>query len=262
MNHYENIPEELKNLEQWVCTHDGSKVPMKAFEHEAASSTNPETWSDFSTALEVVEKGYYDYCGFVFNDNGFVGIDIDDGYDEYGLMNPLSADIIGKCKSYTEKSKSGRGFHILLKGNLPFKGKNNLTGVEIYKAARFFIMTGNTLLYNNIVENQEAIDYVVEKYFPEQRDSKTQAACGSRIYSPVWEIPKNNRIKLRPTYPSIPAGSRNICLTSLAGMLHNIGYSKQQIYDELIYANKVACDPSLEKNELQTICNSVTRYKR
>ena len=262
MNHYENIPEELKTLAQWVCTHDGSKVPMKAFENEAASSTNSSTWSDFSTALNAVENGHYDYCGFVFNDNGIVGIDIDTGYDEDGLMSQLAADILGHCESYTEKSKSGRGFHILLRGTLPFKGKNNLAGVEIYKAARYFIMTGDTLLYRNIVENQEAIDYVVEKYFPEQRDGKRQAAYGSRIYSPVWETPKNNRIKLRPVYPRIPAGSRNICLTSLAGMLHNLGYSKQQIYDELVYANTVACDPSLDRNELRTICNSVTRYKR
>jgi hypothetical protein len=43
---------------------------------------------------------------------------------------------------------------------------------------------------------------------------------------------------------------------------NNQGYSKQQIYEEIIYANTVACDPPLDKNELQTICNSVTRYKR
>ena len=87
-------------------------------------------------------------------------------------------------------------------------------------------------------------------------------AYGGRIYCPIWEMPENNRIKLRPVYPRIPNGSRNICLTSLAGMLHNQGYSKQQIYDELLYCNTVACDPPLDRGEIQTICNSVTRYKR
>lgn len=29
MVNYDNIPEELKNLNQWVCAMDGSKVPMK-----------------------------------------------------------------------------------------------------------------------------------------------------------------------------------------------------------------------------------------
>ena len=66
--YYDNIPEELKKLDQWVCANDGSKVPMKAWENEAASSTNPETWSDFETALESYNQHYYDYCGFVFAD--------------------------------------------------------------------------------------------------------------------------------------------------------------------------------------------------
>lgn len=262
MTNYENIPGELKLLEQWVCARDDSKVPMKAFENKAASSTNPETWSPFDTAYKAVSKGNYEYCGFVFADNGLVGIDIDTGYDEDGFLTPLAATIIGRCQSYTEKSKSGRGFHILLRGTLPFKGKNNLAGVEIYKAARYFIMTGDTLLYREIEENQDAIDFVVETCFPETRQEKNSNDYGSRIYSPIWELPENNRIKLRPVYPRIPNGSRNICLTSLAGMLHNQGYGKQHIYDELIYCNTVACDPPLDRHELQTICNSVTRYKR
>ena len=262
MIRYENIPNELRELPQWVCTSGDSKIPMKAYENEAASSTNPQTWATFDVADESVSKGFYDYLGFVFADNGYVGIDIDDAYDEDGLISPLAAEIIGKCKSYTEKSKSGTGFHILLKGTLPFKGKNNLAGVEIYKSARYFIMTGDTLLYSDIEENQSAIDYIVEKYFPEARQEKETSEYGSRIYTPIWELPENNRIKLRPVYPRIPDGSRNICLTSLAGMLHNQGYSKQQIYDELIYCNTVACEPPLDRCELRAICNSVTRYKR
>lgn len=262
MTHYENIPSELKELKQWVCTYADSKVPMQATALGCASSTDSRTWSSFETASESVAKGSFDYCGFVFNDNGIVGIDIDAGFDEDGLVSPLAADIIDMCRSYTEKSKSGRGFHILLKGELPFKGKNNLAGVEIYKTARYFIMTGNTLLYRQIEANQAAINYVVDKYFPNTRQDKECATCGDRIYSPIWEAPAGNRFKLRPVYPRIPDGSRNICLTSLAGMLHNQGYSKQQIFDELIYANTVACDPPLDRNELKSICNSVTRYKR
>lgn len=257
-----NIPLSLTALDQWVVVSSNSKVPLDAKTGQAASSTNHDTWSDFFTSKKVVEDGLASYVGFVFADNGFVGIDIDTGFDEEGFMTPLAADIIGHCKSYTEKSKSGRGFHILLRGTLPFKGKNNLAGVEIYKSARYFIMTGDTLLYRSIEENQEAIDYVVEKYFPETRQEKVTSEYGGRIYSPIWELPENNRIKLRPVYPRIPDGSRNICLTSLAGMLHNQGYSKQQIYEELLYANTVACDPPLDRAEIRAICNSVTRYKR
>ena len=262
MSQYEHIPQALKELDQWVCVHADSKVPMKSFEREAASSTDPDTWSPFATAVQAVADGHYDSIGFVFNDNGFVGVDVDIGYDEDGFLTPVAADILGKCQSYTERSRSGRGFHILLRGTLPFKGRNNLNGVEIYRSSRYFIMTGDAIVYHTLRENQEAIDYVVQKYFPEVKRDENSKSMGNRVYTPIWEKPVGSRIKLRPVYPRIPNGCRNICLTSLAGMLHNQGYSKAQIYDELIYCNTVACDTELPRNELQTIVNSVTRYKR
>ena len=256
-----NIPEELRNLRQWVCTKGDSKVPMMAHKLCAASSTDETSWSHFDTARMSVEMGYYDYVGYVFNNNGIIGIDIDDGYDTDGFMSELAADIISKCESYTEKSKSGRGFHILLKGSLPFKGKNNLKGVEIYKSARYFIMTGETLLYNNIVENQDAIDYIIEKYFPDVREGESNRNLSNRIYTPIW-VKTEGKIGLRPEYPPIPDGTRNISLTSVAGQWHTLGYNKEEIYRELLYVNSVACKPPLDVSEIQCIVNSVTRYKR
>ena len=260
---YDNIPEELRRLKQWVCANDGSKVPMQAGVPFPASSTNPNTWSTFEDAVFAVENGYYDYIGFVFNDNGIVGIDIDDGFDEDGILSDLAHDIISKCQSYTERSKSGRGYHIFVMGDIPFKGKNNLAGVEVYKTARFFIMTGDsTMPYLYIRENQPALDHIVDKYFPETRERKTTTVT-PRIYNPEWDCPKGcKRIRIKPRYPTIHDGCRNICLTSLAGMMHSIGYTKGQIYRELQYANSTACDPPLDDGELRAICNSVTRYRR
>ena len=198
----------------------------------------------------------------MFNDNGIVGIDIDNGYDADGFLSPIAADIIGKCKSYTERSKSGRGFHILLRGELPFKGKNNRNGVEIYNAARFFIMTGDVLLFSNITENQQAIDYVVGKYFPETKESNG-GNTNPKIYTPIWENPVTDGIvKVRPTYPIIGDGGRNISLTSLAGQLHTIGYDRSVILTELRYVNQTACKPPLDDGEIMSIVTSITKYKR
>jgi hypothetical protein len=260
---YDNIPQELRVLNQWVCANADSKVPMQANRPYAASSTNPATWASFEDALWAVEHGYYDYLGFVFNDNGIVGIDIDDAFDASGGISDLAADIISRCQAYTERSKSGRGYHIFVKGDVPFKGKNNLAGVEMYKTARFFIMTGHQAsAARHIPVNQEALDYIVDKYFPETREHKSTTVT-PRIYNPEWDSPKGSkRVRIRPNYPVIPDGCRNICLTSLAGMMHSIGYTKGQIYRELQYANNTACNPPLLDGELRTICNSVTRYRR
>ena len=260
------IPEELEKFNQWVCAYDCSKVPMRAFEPKAASCSDPLTWSTFNTAVAAVMSNKYDYLGFVFNDNGIVGIDIDAGYDEDGLLTPEAADIISACNSYTEHSRSGRGFHILVKGFLTFSGRNNRRGVEIYQKGRYFILTGYPISCcpEDIRLNQEGIDYVVQKYFPDMRPlGKAEKKVNpSRVYNPEWSLPKDGKVRLRPVYPRITPGNRNLCLTSLAGMMHSQGYSKEQIYDELVYCNTVACDPSLSKRELKTIANSVTRYKR
>ena len=256
------IPSELKQLNQWVCCWDNSKIPMRAWEKRGASSVSPDTWSDFATAEEAVSKGYYDYLGFVFNNNGIVGIDIDTGFED-GFLTPLCADIMNHCQSYTEKSRSGRGVHIFIKGTLPFHGKNNMNGVEIYQSRRFFIMTGHTLIFDRIIENQEAIDYIVDTYFQlPERDSKAQKPESYRIYSPIWEKPQNGRFPLTPHYPEIPAGGRNISLASLAGSLHQTGYDAREIYRILCQVNAGKCKPPLPDREVMTIVESITKYRR
>lgn len=259
---YDNIPPELIALPRWVCVWKNSKIPMQASVKKGASSVNPETWSWFETAKKAVEDGRYDNLGFVFYDDGIIGIDIDCGYDEDGFLSEISIDCMRACRSYTEQSRSGRGIHILVKGILPFAGKNNRMGVEIYSSSRYFIITGEKLIYDKIIENQEAIDYIVEKYFSEVEKENESTGSTGRIYSPHYAKPEKGKIVIQPTYPPIPQGIRNLSLTSLAGQLHKQGYGKKEIYKELLKANQAACKPPLPVGEIQTIVNSVTKYRR
>ena len=258
---YTVLPKELIALPQWVCCYKDSKVPMTPHSPLAASSSDSSTWRSYEEAEKDVQMGYYDNLGFVFNDNGIVGIDIDCGFED-GLMTPLCCDIVSRCRSYTEKSRSGRGVHILLKGHLPFSGKNNLKGVEIYQSKRFFIVTGEMLIYPDMVENQDAIDYVLQTYFPEQEKTGSASSGGQKLYRPVWSKPKDGRISLRPKYPPIPAGGRNQSLASLAGTLHTFGMRGKEILAELNRVNLGACNPPLPDQEVVQIARSITRYRR
>lgn len=255
---FECIPYQLKELNQWVCSTENSKVPQMSNELKAASTTNPSTWSSFEDAKDSVEVGNYDYIGFVFNDNNLVGIDIDNGED-IEMLN----DIVSHCKSYTEKSKSGRGVHIFVQGKLPWKGKNNRKGVEIYQASRYFITTGNVVgNYNRIMKNQEAIDYVIKKYFPEELREVRDNLKKEKFYKPIFHKPSKHCICITPEYPKIPDGLRNISLTSLGGQLHSLGLSKKIIYRELLKVNKIACSPPIRTSEIENIVESVCRYRR
>ncbi|MDR3022236.1 MAG: hypothetical protein LBU60_06165 [Clostridiales bacterium] len=56
--------------------------------------------------------------------------------------------------TYTEKSVSGRGIHILCKGNLPKDcyHRNDKDGIEIYDTNRFICMTGDLLNDTAIIQ--------------------------------------------------------------------------------------------------------------
>lgn len=259
---YEKIPDELKIKQQWVNVWNKSKIPMRVDAWKAANSSISTTWGSFEDAAGNVEDGAYDGIGFVFADDGLIGIDVDVGFDADGFLSPLAIDIIRKCESYTEKSRSGRGVHILLKGDIPFKGANNRAGVEIYKSNRYFIMTGNVLLYAEIIENQEAIDYVLSTYFSNVPVEGGKSGVASRIYSPIYRKPENGKVFLKPEYPPVGIGNRHLSMVSLAGQMHGNGYDKDHIYKELLYVNEIACQPQLPESEILQIVNSVTKYRR
>src|SRR5258706_4752309 len=82
-----NIPQELKDLTQWVCwkyVDRGGKLtkcPMNPKTGGMASSTDSTTWADFETAWRAAanERHGYSGIGFVFSDNDpYSGVDLDD----------------------------------------------------------------------------------------------------------------------------------------------------------------------------------------
>lgn len=256
---FEKIPDSMKRLTRWVNVKAGSKIPLRSDGAGAASSSASDTWSDFETASKAVGV-LYDGIGFVFANDGIVGIDCDAGYDDAGFLSPLAVDLMRACRSYTERSRSGRGIHIYVRGTLPFSGRNNGAGVEIYESKRYFIVTGDRLIFSELTENQAGIDYILDKYFPDARSEAIRGMGGRRIYTP--EYIRDDRGAIVCRYPTILPGMRNISLTSLAGALHNQGYPPQEIEAELSKANAEACKPPLPAAEVRAIVSSVTRYKR
>ena len=142
----------IRDLKQWVCwcleERDGklTKVPYSPLTGRRASSTNPETWADYSEAVSAYKEHGFDGVGFVFTkEDDFVGVDLDHCLDsKTGEVEPWAREIIGELDSYTEVSPSGSGVHILLRATLP-DGRNRKGLVEIYSHGRYFTVTGKHL---------------------------------------------------------------------------------------------------------------------
>ena len=58
----------------------------------------------------------------------------------------------------------------------------------------------------------------------------------------------------------VPAGQRNVYLTSRAGQLRRLGLDEAAIYAVLLIENRDLCDPPLDESEVATIARSVSRY--
>ena len=158
---YQNIPQELRNLKQWglfelkwvEARKKNTKIPINPYDGSAGKSNDPNTWSDFDTAMRAlndVERA--DGLAFYFA-NGYVGLDID--YIDSNLEDWRAGDndpnnLVNKFQdltdnTYMEVSQSGTGIHAIFKGKIP--GKRRRKGnYEMYQTGRFFALTGNNII--------------------------------------------------------------------------------------------------------------------
>jgi putative DNA primase/helicase len=185
---HENIPEELKRLDQWVGWRwqkigtKWTKVPYDLKTNHNASTDDPETWSAYELASEAGHEG----IGFVFSETDpYCGIDLDGCVDQQtGELSKEAKAIISRLASYSEISPSGSGVKVFVKASLASLGprrKNPARGIEVYDSLRFFTVTGHIMssgTAEGINERQEAVDALYRWLFPEP-SAATPAASGA-----------------------------------------------------------------------------------
>ena len=165
MVNYDNIPDELKKLKQWVCC-DVNKLPKNPITGGNAMANNPSTWGTFEQAVEAKEKFAFAGIGFQFKEPYF-GVDLDKCIDDVDFVDEF-VDTLG---SYTEYSRSGNGIHIICKGKLP-DGARRKDKVEMYSNARYFVMTGNVYKEKRpIIDCTETVKILHSKYLSKPMSS-------------------------------------------------------------------------------------------
>lgn len=152
----EGIAPALINISRWIpwAWHRDrdkwTKIPVdhRGFPHDAH---DPSLWMTFPTATRLTRSGRFG-LGFVFNEDGNCGIDLDDCRNpDTGEIKPWAQRIIDLAATYTEISPSGTGVKLFLRGTLPEKFSNEYERpdgdgeAEIYSTKRFFTVTGKRL---------------------------------------------------------------------------------------------------------------------
>jgi putative DNA primase/helicase len=149
----ENIPAELKSLPQWCVWKRetrGSKLEKVPYQvtGEKAKSNDPSTWTTFDVALAAYQDlEIYDGICFMMptKPNGIIFIDIDHCIKN-GIIEPWAEEIVKRFNSYTERSQSGNGLHILIKATKPIKRCRKADSpFEIYDCLRPAYLTGDVI---------------------------------------------------------------------------------------------------------------------
>lgn len=151
----DDIPRELRERQQWVTWRfepvEGkdkpTKVPHNPVTGYRASSTDPSQWVSYEQAKHALETGWYNGIGYVLAENDpYAFIDLDT-YDP--KLTPEDkerhAKIANAFSGYAERSPTGQGLHLIVKGKVPAGRKRG--GVEVYSAERYMTMTGD--VYRN-----------------------------------------------------------------------------------------------------------------
>lgn len=162
----EQIPIILRNKSQWICWKPSfdeanrkyKKLPISPHDGRALGATqkNAEHFGTFSIAYAYAVTHENVGVSYVFLENdGLVGIDFDHCINE-GELHPLVKQWLQFFPTYAERSPSGTGLHIILKGSLakaiggvPLPQAEGVT-VEAYAANRHLTFTGETV--NNILD--------------------------------------------------------------------------------------------------------------
>jgi hypothetical protein len=152
-----SIPQELQLVQKW-CVAGKDKSPYTHTGHRA-SVTDPECWGDWYSVTTVAQEGGA-HIGFVLGeDDPYTCIDLDVKEDTPPEQLAFFHKVIEHFDSYTEYSRSGKGFHIWIRGSIGAGCRQN--GMEIYSQERFIICTGNTFRSGPIEERQEQLDAVM-----------------------------------------------------------------------------------------------------
>ena len=121
-----------------------NKAPRSPRDGQKIGTNKPELFGTFDDARAAYARGNYTGVGVLLTGNGIIGVDIDN-YSETFKEKPKvdqwarTAVIAG---AYCERSPSGTGLRLFMRGKLPSTGRKSGT-LEIYDTARFLTVTGS-----------------------------------------------------------------------------------------------------------------------
>lgn len=168
------IPLELRQRAQWAYTNPNvpeineRKAP-RTHNGRKASVTSPSDFLTFEQASDYARQigGSIGYILTASDPFACIDLDVKDATNEpdphkWTKQEDFNRywDIAQHFNAYTERSQSGKGLHIWLKGKIGRGARRD--GVEVYSQERFIISTGDVIINQPVKDAQETLIQMVE----------------------------------------------------------------------------------------------------
>jgi hypothetical protein len=254
VSRFDAVPEELRARPQWVVWRREerggklTKVPYRPADTRArAESDGPATWSSFVEAVEALAADpTLDGLGYMFGaDDPFAGVDLDDAM-EGDELHPDARAVVEALDSYTERSPSGSGVHVLVRGAMPggrgrnVKGQPWGGGMEGYSSGRYFTVTGEHL-HGTPREVRDAGETLAELFPPAVPVGLTDAPARA-----LGAVSMEDRAVLDLLYRSSKVGDKFRTLYEQGFASAGHGYESQSDADLWVLGRlawATGCDP-------------------
>lgn len=234
---WHNIPQELRERNQWCVAQYPQKVPHrivggKAFPVDVRDLSLLHSYED-AYAFCVANASEAWRLGFALSESDpYVCIDVDyDSLDDDSKAR--IGGIVFGFNSFTEHSTSNRGCHVWIRGSVA--DGSRAAGIEVYSRARFIIMTGvpiheslNVPIAERELELQSLREYL---------DSRKAVAAPQGVVAAVVEDiaeQEDDDALLNRILPFMREGGK---FTELwEGKWHGYGYPSQSEADDALMA--------------------------
>ncbi len=181
----------------------------------AASCTNLDTWSNYTTVAEMYSSGQFDGVGIVLTQElGITGVDYDK-CSEGENPHPDLAPFFNALNTYTERSPSGNGYRSFLFGRKMTESCRvkyptpNIKEIEIYEHGRFLTVTGQRLetYPAEIQQCQDGLEEVCSELWPkEESNGPVEAVTGKSSLSDTEVLQRIRSSKQSSKFESLFTG--------------------------------------------------------
>lgn len=184
---------------------------------------------DAALAVIAAPGSTYTGVGFAFlPGDGLIGVDIDKCIDlETGEISAMAMGVVTACKSYTEYSPSGTGFHIIVAGETE-TFKSNKIGLEVFCSSQYFTFTSRHFA-GAPAEVMPISETVLNRLRATVKGARPQHAPIQDAPAPPGDV--DDRARLEAALAFVPADEHDVWIRVGMGLYSALGEGGFRLWD-------------------------------